>query len=57
MRKDSYAGKAKDVMELLEASHLVLEGENILNEAKTWAINSLKEALFHSSIHLHQPTP
>ncbi|KAH1128098.1 hypothetical protein GYH30_016592 [Glycine max] len=36
MRKDSYAGKAKDVMELLEASHLVLEGENILNEAKTW---------------------
>ncbi|XP_061352688.1 alpha-farnesene synthase-like [Gastrolobium bilobum] len=44
LRKSSFAGDVKDVMELLEASHLSLEGENILDEAKTFAINSLKNA-------------
>nr|KYP67975.1 hypothetical protein KK1_021592 [Cajanus cajan] len=53
MRKNSNAGgDAKDVVELLEASHLGLEGETILDEAKTCAINSLKDA----SININQLT-
>jgi len=37
-------GDVKDVVELLEASHLGLEGEKILDKAKTCAINSLKDS-------------
>ncbi|KAK7312118.1 hypothetical protein VNO77_35726 [Canavalia gladiata] len=42
--KNSFIDDAKDIVELLEASYLGLEGENILDEAKIGAINSLKDA-------------
>jgi len=45
----SHASYAKDVVELFEASHLGLEGEKILDEAKLCAINSLKETFSLSS--------
>ncbi|TKY67947.1 Alpha-farnesene synthase [Spatholobus suberectus] len=54
MRKSSYVGYAKDVVELLEASHLGLEGEKILDEAKTCAIKSLKDAFSLTSINVNQ---
>ncbi|KAL2329308.1 hypothetical protein Fmac_022735 [Flemingia macrophylla] len=51
IRKDLYVGDdAKDVVELLEASHLGLEGEFFFDRAKTCAINSLKDA----SININQ---
>uniref|UniRef100_A0A0R0H721 Terpene synthase metal-binding domain-containing protein n=1 Tax=Glycine max TaxID=3847 RepID=A0A0R0H721_SOYBN len=50
MRKSSYVSYGKDVVGLLEALHLGLEGEKILDEAKTCAINSLKHAFSPSSI-------
>lgn len=36
-----HVGDVKDVVELLEASHLGLEGEKIMDEAKICATNSL----------------
>ncbi|KAK7404261.1 hypothetical protein VNO78_05009 [Psophocarpus tetragonolobus] len=53
-RKNSYVGEAKDVVELLEASHLGLEEENILDEAKTFAINFVNNALSPNSIYINQ---
>ena len=52
MKKSSFASDVKDLLEVLEASHLGLEGENILDEAKTFAINFLKGA-FTPSINSH----
>ncbi|WVZ03401.1 hypothetical protein V8G54_024207 [Vigna mungo] len=46
----SHAGDVKHVVELLEASHLGLEGEKILDKAKICAINSLKDTFSVSSI-------
>lgn len=43
-KKSSFADHGKDVMELLEASHLWLEGENILDGAKKFATNWIKGA-------------
>ncbi|XP_027911955.1 alpha-farnesene synthase-like [Vigna unguiculata] len=43
-RMSADGGDVKDVVELLEASHLGLEGEKILDKAKTCAINSLKDS-------------
>ncbi|XP_027356311.1 alpha-farnesene synthase-like [Abrus precatorius] len=54
MRKSSCGGDLKGVLELLEASHLGLEGENIFDEAKTYAINSLKVAFSTSSVNTNQ---
>ncbi|TKY66723.1 (E,E)-alpha-farnesene synthase [Spatholobus suberectus] len=54
MMKSSYAGDSKDVVELLEASYLGLEGEKILDEAKTCAINSLKDASSPTAININQ---
>ncbi|KAK7341145.1 hypothetical protein VNO80_24070 [Phaseolus coccineus] len=50
----SHVGDAKDVVELLEASHLGLEGEKILDEAKICATNSLKDTFSLSSINKDQ---
>lgn len=54
MRKRSYVRDAKDVVELLEASHLGLEGEEILDEVKTCAINSLNDSLSASSTNINK---
>ncbi|QCD88946.1 isoprene synthase [Vigna unguiculata] len=53
-RMSADGGDVKDVVELLEASHLGLEGEKILDKAKTWAINSLKDSFSLSSINKDQ---
>ncbi|KOM51223.1 hypothetical protein LR48_Vigan08g205000 [Vigna angularis] len=50
----SHAGDVKHVLELLEASHLGLEGEKILDKAKICAISSLKDAFSLSSINKDQ---
>lgn len=54
IRKSSYVCYGKDVVELLEASHLSLEGEKILDEAKNCAINSLKFGFSPSSININR---
>ncbi|XP_020237603.1 alpha-farnesene synthase [Cajanus cajan] len=54
MRKSSCASQAKDVMELLEATHLGLEGEKILGEVKSCAINFLKKVCSPSSININK---
>ncbi|RDX81761.1 Alpha-farnesene synthase [Mucuna pruriens] len=54
VKKSSYVSDGKDVVELLEASHLCLEGERILDEAKTCVINSLKYAFSPNSIIINQ---
>ncbi|CAL0334283.1 unnamed protein product [Lupinus luteus] len=52
--KISCANDAKDIMELFEASHLRLEEENILEDAKSVVINSLKDAfVVPSSININ----
>ncbi|WJX49721.1 alpha-farnesene synthase [Trifolium repens] len=48
-RDNSFACNVKNIMELLEASHLGLEGEQILEDAKIFAINWLKVALTSTS--------
>ncbi|KAK7258199.1 hypothetical protein RIF29_32718 [Crotalaria pallida] len=56
MRKISCGGDAEDILELLEASHLVLEGENNLEEVKAFAFHSLKDVFMittTSSINLN----
>lgn len=54
MRESSFAGDIKDNMELLEASHLVIEGENILEQVKKFTINWLKDTLTSSSINIDE---
>lgn len=54
MRESSFAGDIEDNMELLEASHLVIEGENILEQVKKFTINWLKDTLTSSSINIDE---
>ncbi|CAJ2655110.1 unnamed protein product [Trifolium pratense] len=49
VRDNSFASNVKNIVELLEASHLGLDGEQILEEAKKFAINWLKDALKSTS--------
>ncbi|KAK7263936.1 hypothetical protein RJT34_31535 [Clitoria ternatea] len=51
-KESSFAGDVEDVIELLEASHLGLEGEYILQGAKNSAMNFLKDALTHSTMNI-----
>ncbi|WJX43662.1 alpha-farnesene synthase [Trifolium repens] len=46
---NSFGSNVKNIVELLEASHLGLESEIILDEAKKFAINWLKDALTSTS--------
>lgn len=45
---------AKDIMELLEASHLGLEGEQILDELKKLATTWLKDCFTSSAINIKE---
>ncbi|CAL5211665.1 unnamed protein product [Lathyrus oleraceus] len=42
---NSFSSDAKDITELLEATHLSLDGEKVLDDAKKFAINWLKDAV------------
>jgi alpha-farnesene synthase len=46
---NSFGSNVKNIVELLEASHLGLESEIILDEAKKFAKNWLKDALTSTS--------
>lgn len=43
--RKSKHGDFKGMLELLEASHLALEGENILDEAREFSTTTLEEAI------------
>lgn len=45
MTDNSFSSDAKDITELLEATHLSLDGEKVLDDAKKFAINWLKDAV------------
>lgn len=45
MSNNSFVSNAKDIIELLEATHLGLDGEKVLDDAKKFAINWLKDAV------------
>ncbi|CAI8596204.1 unnamed protein product [Vicia faba] len=44
-RDNSFARDAEDIIELLEATHLSLDGEKVLDDAKKFAINWLKDSV------------
>ncbi|XP_058734793.1 alpha-farnesene synthase-like [Vicia villosa] len=44
VRDNSFASDAKDIIELLEATHLGIDGEKVLDDTKTFAIKWLKDA-------------
>jgi len=54
---NKFSSDAKDIIELLEASHLGLEDEIILDEAKMFAINWLKDAFISYSINIKELVP
>lgn len=49
---NKFSSNAKDIIELLEASHLSLEDEIILDDAKMFAKNWLKDAFISYSINI-----
>ena len=57
MTDNTFTSDAKDIIELLEASHLGLEDEIILDEAKMFAINWLKDTFISYSINIKELIP